>query len=50
VNFDFFINKLDTILKKLFKANIEFIICGDININCLIESGRKHQLEALLKK
>jgi hypothetical protein len=31
-NFNFFINKLGTIL-KLFKANVEFIICGDININ-----------------
>jgi hypothetical protein len=48
-NFDFFIKKLDTILKKIFKANIEFIICGDININFLVESGRKHQLEAVLK-
>jgi exonuclease III len=48
-NFDFFINKLDIILKKLFKANAEFIICGDININFLVESGRKHQLAALLK-
>jgi hypothetical protein len=48
-NFDFFINKLDTILKKLFKANVEFIICGDINIHFLVERGRKHQLEALLK-
>jgi hypothetical protein len=48
-NFDFFINKLDTILKKLFKANVEFIICGDINIIFFVEIGRKHQLEALLK-
>jgi hypothetical protein len=40
---------LDTILKKIFKANVEFIICGDININFLVESGRKHHLEAVQK-
>jgi hypothetical protein len=46
-NFDSFINKLDTILKKLFKATIDFIICGDININFLVDRDRKRQLEAL---
>jgi hypothetical protein len=48
-NFDFFIMKLDTILKKLFRTNVEFIICGDININFLVEGSRRHQLEAILK-
>jgi hypothetical protein len=27
----------------------EYIICGDINIDYLVDSGRKIQLEALLK-
>ena len=48
-NFDTFITKLDTILKKLFIVTVDFIICGDININYLIDSDRKSQLEALIK-
>jgi hypothetical protein len=48
-NFDIFISKLDLILKKLFMVTVDFIICGDININVLVDSDRKSQLEALLK-
>jgi len=48
-NFDLFITKLDRILRKLFAFTIEYIICGDINIDYLVDSDRKIQLEALLK-
>jgi exonuclease III len=48
-NFDIFISNLDSILKKLFTVTVDFIICGDININFLVDSDRKSQLEALLK-
>jgi exonuclease III len=48
-NFDLFISKLDTIVRKLYTVTIEYIICGDINIDYLVDSDRKSQLEALLK-
>jgi exonuclease III len=32
-NFQLFINGLETIIKKLYKLNLQIIICGDININ-----------------
>jgi hypothetical protein len=31
-NFDYLLCKLDSILKYLSKENIEFLICGDINV------------------
>jgi exonuclease III len=48
-NFDSFITKLDTILRKLYTVTTEFIICGDINIDYSVDSNRKNQLEALLR-
>jgi hypothetical protein len=48
-NFDTFMSKLDTILKKLFKVTVNLIICGDININFLADGERKRQLAALLQ-
>ena len=48
-NFDFFITKLHTILRRLHTVNTEFIICGDINIDYLTDSNRKSRLEVLLK-
>jgi exonuclease III len=48
-NFDLFINKLDVILRKLYTTALEYIICGDININYLVDSDRKSRLEALLE-
>jgi hypothetical protein len=44
-----FFTKLDNILKYLYTPTLDFIICGDININYLVNSARKSQLEALLK-
>jgi hypothetical protein len=48
-NFDLFISKLDTILRKLYTVTTEYIICGDINVDYLVDSDRKSRLEALLK-
>jgi hypothetical protein len=48
-NLDTFITNLDAILKKLFTVTVNLIICGDININYLVDSDRKRQLQALLK-
>jgi len=48
-NFDLFISKLDTILRKLSTVTTEYIIGGDINIDYLVGSDRKCRLEVLLK-
>jgi exonuclease III len=47
--FDLFISKLDTFLRKMYTVTTEYIICGDINIDYLVDSDRKSRLEALLK-
>lgn len=46
-DFDYFLNKLDSILNSLHKFNSEFI-CGDFNIDYLENNNRKSKLEALL--
>jgi len=43
-----FLNLLDATLKHLHIPNTKFLICGDININYLLDSHRKTQLTALL--
>jgi len=48
-NFDLFITKLDIIPRKFYTSTIEYIIFGDINIDYLVDSDRKSQLEALCK-
>ena len=47
-NFEIFLNKLDTILSTLYKTDLKLIICGDININYLVDSEKKKQLNAML--
>ena len=47
-NFGQFLQKLDTILQALHTPNLHLIICGDININYLIESEDRSQLDSLL--
>jgi hypothetical protein len=47
-NFEIFLNKLDTILSTLYKTDLKLVICGDININYLVDSERKRQLDAML--
>jgi exonuclease III len=36
-NFDHFLNRLENILNVLHSPKAEFVICGDINVNYLIE-------------
>jgi len=42
-NFTHFLRKVDIVLKFLYSPKIEYIICGDININCLTDTFRKNQ-------
>jgi hypothetical protein len=48
-NFEYFINKLDKVLKLLSKTKNEYILCGYFNVNFLEESPRKSQLLILLQ-
>jgi len=47
-NFSFFLLILDTILQLLYTPTLHIIICGDINVNYLMESEKKNQLDNLL--
>jgi hypothetical protein len=47
-NFPQFLNSLDRALNTIYQPGIEFIVCGDININYLIDSPEKKQLNTLL--
>ena len=47
-NFDYFLQNLDSTLQVLYNSFQNIIICGDININYLVESERKNQLDNLL--
>ena len=40
-NFSTFVTNFDLILRKFFNLKINFIICGDINVNYLAESCKK---------
>jgi len=48
-NFNSFITKLDTILRKLYISTLESIIYSDININYFTDSEKNSQLEPLLQ-
>jgi len=48
-NFDLFLSKLDIALRNLYTVTLEYIICGNINIDYLTDSDMKSQLDALLK-
>jgi hypothetical protein len=47
-NFNLFLNRLDDTIKTLYKVDLKFIICGDINIDHLTNNDKKRQLDALL--
>jgi hypothetical protein len=44
-----FLEQLDLILKYLYKPKFEFIICGDFNVNLLIDSSPVQQLILLMQ-
>jgi hypothetical protein len=48
-NFDYFLCKLDAMLKFLYKVNIEFLICGDINVNYVENNSKRTQLDEMLR-
>jgi len=47
-NFTTFLSNFDLILNKFFNLKFSFIICGDININYLVESLKKNLLDNIL--
>jgi exonuclease III len=47
-NFVHFLNRLDRVLNTICGSGVEFIICGDININYLQDTPKKKQLNSLL--
>jgi len=40
-NFDYLLNQLESILKKIYKVSTDLILCGDFNINHLSDTPRK---------
>jgi exonuclease III len=47
-NFNLFRNRLDDIIKALYKVDLKLIICGDINIYYLTDNDKKRQFDAVL--
>jgi hypothetical protein len=47
-DFIYFINKLEIIFHSLYNTNTQFTICGDLNINYLVEINFKKVLVSLL--
>jgi hypothetical protein len=47
-NFTLFLSKLESILNLFFRNNTKVALCGDININYLIDSNKKKKLDLLL--
>ena len=47
-NFTNFLRLLDLILQKLCKNKYKIIICGDVNVNYLLNDNRRIQLDAVL--
>jgi hypothetical protein len=43
-NVNYYTHQLDAILHTFYTATLDFIICGDININFLINSERKKSI------
>jgi hypothetical protein len=35
-------------LQKLYNNKYNIVICGDVNVNCLIDNNRRSQLDAVL--
>jgi hypothetical protein len=47
-NLQYFLNGLESIIMKLYKLDLHFIICGDININYFTETHKREQLNNML--
>jgi len=48
VNFTNFLNRLDLISQKIYNIKYSIIICGDVNVHCVIDNNSKSQLDAVL--
>ena len=48
VDFTIFLKQLDLILQKLYNNKYSILICGDVNVNYLVDSNRRSQLDAVL--
>jgi len=48
-NFNTFLTNFDLILQKFFNPKFNLILCGDINVNYLVESYKKNQLVNILQ-
>ena len=48
-NFNLFLNRLDDLIKSIYKTNSNLILWGDINIDYLTENDRKRQLDSMLQ-
>ena len=48
-NFNTFLTNFDLILHKFFNLNYNFILCGDFNVDYLLESHKKTQLIKILQ-
>ena len=47
-DFTNFLKRLDLILQKLYNNKYNIIICGDVNVNYLMDNNRRSQLDAFL--
>jgi len=47
-DFTNFLKQLDLILQKLYNNKYNIVICGDINVNYMIDNNRRSQLDAVL--
>jgi len=47
-NFTHFLQRLDNVLKFLHTQSTRLVICGDLNINYLVDNALKRQLDNLL--
>jgi hypothetical protein len=47
-NFTFFLQNLNNVLQSLYTPSTHIIICGDLNINYLVENDQRKQLDNLL--
>jgi hypothetical protein len=48
-NSNYFLILLENTLELLYRPNISFLICGDLNINYLMEHTVKQRLESIMK-
>ena len=46
-NFKLFLNQLNTLLKSLYNTDVDFIVCGHMNTDYLIDSYNKKQLDTM---